>query len=291
MNPRLLSGLTGSPLLRGGGIAGASGLVLDNITNAANVTGVWSLRKLKSAYAGNCLRIRRSSDNTEQDFGFSADVVDAAGIASFVGGGAGYAVTWYDQGGNGFDATQSTAGSQPLFVASGIGGKPSLQFDGNDSLLTASIPYSSLFSAQQATIFSVIRQDGTNNLNSVMGFDVSGKLWVLATYADTLYFDFGADRVSAAQPSGWDDSDRVLELFRTTGNTQAIYENGNSLVSATKSGAMSGTDTFKIGISPFGGDRFKGYIAEIITSSVDIGSTDRATIRANQGSYFGITVV
>ena len=55
----------------------------------------------------------------------------------------GFVETWYDQSGNGKDATQATAGSQPkivnagaLVVDSGIGG---LDFDGDDFLTASSV--------------------------------------------------------------------------------------------------------------------------------------------------------
>jgi hypothetical protein len=85
-------------------------LPLDGISNLGPV---YSYRKLLTAYSGNCVRIRRSSDNTEQNFGFVSNVVDTAGIASFIGGGNGFVVTWYDQNGNVVDVSQSTAANQP----------------------------------------------------------------------------------------------------------------------------------------------------------------------------------
>jgi hypothetical protein len=57
-----------------------------------------------------------------------------------VGAGNGYISTWYDQSGNGLNAVQTTAASQPIIVNAGsvieLNSKPSLSFDGvNDWLL------------------------------------------------------------------------------------------------------------------------------------------------------------
>lgn len=296
MRPRLLSGLTGSPLLRGGGTVGASGLLLDNITNAANITGVWSLRKLKSAYAGNCIRIRRSSDNTEQNFGFSADVVDTAGIASFVGGGSGYVVTWYDQSGNALDVTQSTAANQPLFVASGINSKPSLDFDGsNDSFSRSSVPATTLFAADQSTIMIVkVQPTGADGDTIFQWGDATDRVNVHAVQSGTFYFDFGtvaSGRVSFSEAAGWRDAAHVIEVYRATGGTQQVLIDGTSKVSSSKSSGPSGTKTLSIATAHLGSaNNTDGYVAEIIVCNADIGSTDRSTIRSDQGSYYGITV-
>lgn len=100
----------------------------------------YSLRKLRSAYTGSAIRVRRSSDNTEQDIGFtSANVLDTSTLTSFCSGTNGFVTTWYDQSGNARNATQTTAANQPQIVSSGsvinLNSKPAMQFDGsNDGL-------------------------------------------------------------------------------------------------------------------------------------------------------------
>ena len=103
--------------------------LLDTYPGAA---AAYSLRKLRSAYTGNAIRVRRSSDNAEQDFGFVANVLDTASLLTFCGAGNGYITTWYDQSGNGRNTTQSTATSQPMIIVAGAlvtrGGKPAVSF-------------------------------------------------------------------------------------------------------------------------------------------------------------------
>lgn len=94
----------------------AFSFLLDTYTGAA---AAYSFRKLRSAYSGNCIRVRRSSDNTEQNIGFVNNVLDTASLLSFVGAGNGFVTTWYDQSGNTVNATQSTAAYQPQIVSSG----------------------------------------------------------------------------------------------------------------------------------------------------------------------------
>jgi hypothetical protein len=91
--------------------------ILDVYPNAATA---YSFRKLRSAYSGSCIRVRRSSDNTEQDIGFVSNVLDTASLLSFVGSNNGFVTTWYDQSGNNLNSTQSIAVNQPQIVSSGV---------------------------------------------------------------------------------------------------------------------------------------------------------------------------
>jgi hypothetical protein len=91
--------------------------ILDFYPSAA---AAYSLRKLRNAYAGSAIRVRRSSDNTEQDIRFTvAGDLDTSSLTSFCGSGNGFVTTWYDQSGNARNVTQTTAANQPQIVSSG----------------------------------------------------------------------------------------------------------------------------------------------------------------------------
>jgi hypothetical protein len=94
----------------------ATPLLLDTYPNAAVA---YSLRKLRTAYSGSAIRVRRSSDSTEQDIGFVGNVLDTASLLIFCGVGNGFVRTWYDQSGNGRDADQSTPANQAQIVSNG----------------------------------------------------------------------------------------------------------------------------------------------------------------------------
>jgi hypothetical protein len=92
--------------------------LLDQYSGAA---AAYSLRKLDCDYTGYAIRVRRSSDNSEQDIGFTSNGdLDTAALKTFVSTNSGYVVTWYDQSGNSKNATQSTAGNQPRIINSGV---------------------------------------------------------------------------------------------------------------------------------------------------------------------------
>ena len=106
-------------------------LLLDTYTGAA---AAYSLRQLRTAYTGSAIRVRRASDNTEQDIGFDGSgELDTTSLASFCSGTNGFVAKWYDQSGNANDATQTTAANQPKIYDSVTGvvtenGKPACDF-------------------------------------------------------------------------------------------------------------------------------------------------------------------
>ena len=94
-----------------------TGKLLDSYSGASVA---YSLRKLSAAYSGSAIRVRRSSDNAEQNIGFDAGGnLDTTGLLSFVGSGSGFVTTWYDQSGNGNNAFQTAASVQPQIVSNG----------------------------------------------------------------------------------------------------------------------------------------------------------------------------
>ncbi len=83
-------------------------------TLSTGIVGAWSVaRRLLTSYSGPWLRVRRSSDNAEQD------CTTTASILSFCGAGNGFVVTIYDQTGLVDDLTQGTASHQAQIVTSG----------------------------------------------------------------------------------------------------------------------------------------------------------------------------
>ena len=80
----------------------------------------FSLFKLNSTYTGNCIRVRRTSDNAEMEIGFSGNFLDIATLLTFASGSSCRVVKWYSQEISGLFASQATATSQPLIVNAGV---------------------------------------------------------------------------------------------------------------------------------------------------------------------------
>ena len=111
--------------------------ILDEYPGAA---AAYSLRLLNTDYTGDAVVVRRASDNATQSIGFVDGELDTDTLNTFCTGTDGFVTTWYDQSGNSYDATQTTASEQPKIYDNVNGvitenGKPAVSFDGvNDRL-------------------------------------------------------------------------------------------------------------------------------------------------------------
>jgi len=116
-----------------------TGILLVDYPGAA---AAYSLRNLIDTTT-SVVRVRRSNDNTEQDFS-AAEITDGT-LTTFTGANDGFVTTWYDQSGNSVNAAQTTATRQPKIVDSGVvileNNNPSIKFDNtNDGFnLTSTI--------------------------------------------------------------------------------------------------------------------------------------------------------
>ena len=106
--------------------------LLDTYEGAA---AAYSLRRLRSAYTGPAVRVRRASNNDELDIYFDGQGnLDTATLETFCAGTDGFVKVWYDQGQEANDAEQTTTANQPQIVSSGSiipeNGKPAIELDG-----------------------------------------------------------------------------------------------------------------------------------------------------------------
>ena len=103
-----------------------SSLLLDEY--GTNNKLAYSVRKLRTAYTGACMRVRNRF-SVELDIAFdSSGNLDESKLLTHCGADDGLVVKWYDQSGNGGDMVQSVNALQPQIVSSGAvlkeNGKP-----------------------------------------------------------------------------------------------------------------------------------------------------------------------
>jgi len=91
-----------------------------NLSNESGWLHCYSLAKRFPAYSGDCIRIKRDSDNAELDIGFDGDLVDLASVNSFCAGTVGRVLRVYDQYGSGNYLV-------------GVGAIPTIYQDGNSN--------------------------------------------------------------------------------------------------------------------------------------------------------------
>jgi len=250
-----------------------------------SIAAAYSSRRLRSAYTGSLLRIRRSSDNTESDFGYTADGhLDTAAVASFIGGGSGYIVTWYDQSGNGYDATQTTAASQPLYVSSGQNGRPVLRFDGTDDyLVTSSVP-------ADGWSISVCFSEAAANKTILGAYKFSGGI-------EYRFYIKPRRPENKRQYAAGSTGSSLLAGASVASGVQGMagknaYINGAS-DGTIPAGSLADCNAIWIGATDFvsgGGsfEYFNGLITEIIISTVTYSALQMADLSAAANAYWAV---
>jgi hypothetical protein len=247
--------------------------LLDLYPNAA---AAYSVRLLKSDYAGSAMEVRRSSDNALQDIGFDANGdLDTASLLSFVGAGNGFVRTWYDQSGNSVDVTQTTISIQPKIVSIGsvniLNSVTAVSFGGGSIVLT-----NSGFSGSSVnTILMVFNQTNLNaraltfeGLNSGLRNTASNNLTIRGTLDVTILSSFSLSGQNLIQCYGVNPV--------TTYYNENIGGTGNQ-------NAYVGT-LLKIG---GGSSNMIGNIQEVILYNTDEVS-NKSGIESNINTYFSI---
>jgi hypothetical protein len=209
-------------------------LLLDTYSGAA---AAYSLRRLRTAYTGDAIRVRRASDNTEQDIGFVSNELDTSALTTFCSGTDGFVETWYDQSGNGRNATQGAAANQPQIVSSGsvinINSKPSIKFDGVNDLLN--INYKA--TTNIITVQSVQKFNGNSGISLLIS-EPAPQLYLQWAITST---DF-ANYYNAAFNSTPLLTNQLLQTFYMGNSDGGFYQN-NSLIQARTQGPSTASQT------------------------------------------------
>lgn len=259
----------------------------------------FSLRKLRTAYTGKCLRVRRSSDNTELDIDFKSNgKLDDTALLSFVGGGNGYVVKWYDQSGNALDAYQTVNANQPRIVLSGVietqNGDNSIRLDQTLSHFMRV----GLFSFTNASVFSC---------GYYLAGDVNSRFFAMSPVGSIDYGGSDSRRFSFSTRS-------ILSAFRaiSTGSPTGdvlINNYSSQILTSTyaeyyRRGVLIGSDyaitpslctapSINIGLTGdfpatgFERDYMNGYLKELMFYDSDQ-SANRLSIEANISDFYGI---
>lgn len=194
-------------------------------------------------------------------------------------GGSGFVTTWYDQSGNGLNATQITAGSQPQIVSNGSillqGGKPSIKYDGSNDYMTIST-----FTASVKTIFALFQHNGVDSYDGIVTARTAGQV-SLGLASDErggftmAYSQTTIDSIDAT--SFYVNSFQTKILESTYGLNYAI---------CIKSNSLGGVKNFIIGSDIYGGGRWlNGSVNEIIMYSNDL-TSDRNNFVGNINTYY-----
>ena len=262
--------------------------ILDSLPTAA---AAYSVRRLRAAYTGPLLLVRRSTDNVQQDIGYTiGGDLDLAALTAFCGSASCFVRTWYDQSGSGTNASKTTASGQPRLVDSGsvelLGTRPVVRFFGGQTLIPSVIPANANefticltaveLSRLANTIWRLLAVNGTS-------------LFVRARMpwsGGTLYFDVGGNSGAFSLSTAWTvpvGSPAVVSFQNSaTTATRNVFLNGGLFLSGT--GFAAATNEFIIGSG------YDGRLPEFIFFTSSISTTSRQSLERSQGSYFGVTV-
>jgi hypothetical protein len=272
-------------------------LLLDLYPNAA---AAYSLRKLRAAYSGSAVRVRKevSSVSSETDIGFladgSLDTVSLLAFASDADSGDVFVVTWYDQSLSN-DATQSTAANQPKIVSSGAiitegtSAKPAIDFDGVNDRLSIADP-TILPSTGDISLFSVFSGDTAS-----AGYIYSNRTSGDNRHGLGLQFFSGALRINGAVRIG--GSWNIYEEFLATANQQYLmsafkagfdlYVDGVKSTGSTNGLFTTDSNRFNIGANTNNGSVFNGNMQEIVFYASDE-TANRTAIETNINTFYSI---
>lgn len=237
------------PYFNGKGNGGSGGNPSTVIDDLGNATLALSVRRVISTYTGSCMRIRRASDNAEQDIGFDGvGDLNTAAITSFCGASAGFVVTWYDQSPSGVDVTQSTTSNQPS-IYDGVSirmsaGKPAVFFTGDDAstannsfLQAAAVPVlTDTASTDRPYLWYVVHQIPTF-IDQTAALNVNTLITIFG----------GADDLIRISHSAASTTNMVLESNNNPFNTNATpqtYPDNSTYIMGYHESALSNTQVY-----------------------------------------------
>jgi hypothetical protein len=243
----------------------------------------WGLRAYSTSTAGsNCVKVRRSSDNTTLILKtVSNGDLDVASAVAFAGGGLLFVDTLYDQTGGGHDATQATIAKQPqLVLPSGVTTRPYMAFVVASTTL---LNYPSITQAQPFTGSMVVNRTGTFTTLSRIMYDNAGAStnFRFAAVANQVGMNWSTAFVSAANDSVWHAVQQVANGAASVINIDGTESIGNA-------GASGLTTSGAIGCTPGGGTCLDGRISELGVWAGVMSGANRTKIQLNQKIYWGL---
>jgi len=261
-----------------------TGLLLDLYPNAI---AAYSLRKLRTAYAGAAIEVR--IDTTGQpvyNIGFDSNGdLDTADLLAKAGANDAYVSKWYDQSGNGNNAVNGSASTQPVIVTSGVvetlNGSPAV-FADNKALTAGSV--SADDGVGQTSSFGLfnVTSDGIvisldNSPRIARPFQVvSGNLRLLS---------FSPSVTTAIDNVPYTNGTNVIgSSIRKTGSLE-VFNNGFSNGSTASGLLATGATDLDFFHRTVGVDSITGRLAEYILYPSDQ-SANRINIEKNiNGNY------
>jgi hypothetical protein len=270
-----------------------------NFTNIPNlideVTGVkaaFSVRLIRAGYTGPCVRVRRSSDNAEQDIGFINGELDKVSLQSFSGTNSAFVVIIYDQSGNSLNAIQSSPNLQARIVNAGviemINSKPAINFSPSGTITGYKINFNNS-TLSDWTISTVLQPTNGTYLSQLpILFDTqTTRLSIQQFNTSSLGPSFG--NTSGIVNGTISGSTNPISIIGTISNTTAsVWQNGTLV--ATGNSNKCGIPSFAtLGcMYTFSTYFFKGKMSEVLIYPSALSTNNKQNVEASQNAYYGL---
>ena len=240
-------------------------------------SAAYSLRNLIDTTT-SVVRVRRSNDNTEQNF-TETEITDGT-LTTFTGVNDGFVVTWYDQSGNSNNATQSVAIAQPKIVSNGVvlfsNNKPSLRFKEGSTKRYFNHPLTNELNSS-FSILSVVKADG--NGSQYEGLLATNTMMKLARVNNG---NWGTYPNGVTGTNLYTSTINLITMISSDGGTGNFYTNN------TSDGSFTNTDgQNRRSIGGNGNQEFNGFISEMIIYPTDQ-SGNRTGIEKNINTEYTI---
>lgn len=250
--------------------------LLDKVspTTLSTCRGAYSLNRVSSMYTGPTIQVRRSTDNTVQDFysdvnGNMGTYYNGMGtrISNWLGSATGFVTTWYDQSGRGSNATQTVQTSQPFINVAGkyIDFKPNLFFNlPNDTVPSGNSRYTMIVSHR--------------DINSTSGAMVGSGVYGTTNAANVIR------RTGTGYTNYWWGNDYTVASGYAQGNTvsftydtgtRAAFINNSAQTTAGSSGRNSSTLSNTIGVANNNTEFLNGELYNVYLFNSNLSTTER----------------
>ena len=259
-------------------------LLLDQY--GANITAAYSLRKLRTAYTGSAIRIRRFSDNTEQDIGFDSNGdLDTSAITSFVGANSAAVVTWYEQSGqvSDWNLAQPTTTSQPRITDSSgniftLNGKPAIEDNSGFHRMSFNTTFGDAPSAinQPFHTFNVVLY--SNTADKVLFDGETADVRISAYYGNVYRMGAGTN----VNTGTTQNNTQVLVDGSFNDSSSYLFENNVSQGTSLGIGTNTMNRLYLMGKS-----RVLGKTQEFLIYGADV-TSNRVNIADNINTYYSI---
>jgi len=270
-----------------------------------NAVAAYSLRRLTSEYLGSAIRVRRSSDNSETDIGFTSNgELDSATLLSFASGSNNAFVSlWYDQTGFDLHQVRTESNQQPQIVSNGSlitdSGKPAIYLNGTATLtsitptnrLTSPFGEWSSFGVFRYLDISVIRVLFSSDFRPTHGNRVGQFLRSGANVGKWSAIGFRNDNSFANDSGAFLSTNQVILNSIRSINAVEIFTNGvsdgpSSLVGNAAAGLTNFLDIgYRGGINNTFAFQPFGYVHELIHYNTDLTCTYKSILNQINNYY------